>query len=126
MTAEPPRLWASHHPHYGPDDGYQSWDSFEELRDWVDTTDPGLNLIYRWDWITRRYDALKVGGEPFTTDTLYLYGVQPRTCRLFSYGCPVTRDQEPEVAAWLRGPRILGYLREVWAPLLESDPVLEV
>jgi hypothetical protein len=32
--------------------------------------------------------------------------------------CPVSKDQEPDVLQWLRGPRILGALRELWAPLL--------
>lgn len=40
----------------------------------------------------------------------------PKPC-----GTPVTREQHDEVLEWLKGDRVLGHHRKLWASLLDES-----
>jgi hypothetical protein len=119
-------LWEYHHPYYGADGYNTECASFAELREYVDATDENMARIYRRDWVdpTQPYaDDLFLDGEDRSTQTFTVYAVTPRTKRCISWSCPISHDQEAEVLAWLRSPRVLGALRTLWAPLLDDPEV---
>lgn len=107
------RLWEVDHPGYGAEEreAYEC-ESFAELREWVDGAPAESNHIYRWDWRNSEGDDYD---ELFT-----VWALLPRLGVCISWTCPISREQEPEVRAWLRSPRVLGSLRELWAPLLDE------
>jgi hypothetical protein len=101
-------LWEYDRPYYGADGDTVECASFAELREDVDTSDEDMNRIYRWDWVDH--------AQPYADD-LFLDE------RCISWTCPISHGQEPEVLAWLRGPRVLGALRTLWASLLHDTEV---
>jgi hypothetical protein len=121
-------LWEYHHPYYGATGYTNDCASFAELREYVDASDEDTNRIYRWDWVDHSQpyaDDLFLDGEDRSTQTFTVYALAPRTERCVSWSCPISHDQEAEVLAWLRGPRVLGALRALWAPLLDAAQVAE-
>jgi hypothetical protein len=122
-TDQARHLWEYDHPHYGADGYRVECASFAELREYVDASDEDMNRIYRWDWVdyTQPYaDDMFLDGEDRSGQMFTVYAVMPRKERCISWTCPISYDQEPEVLAWLRGPRVLGALRGLWAPLLDA------
>jgi hypothetical protein len=122
-TDQARHLWEYHHPHYGADGYRVECASFAELREYVDAADEDMNRIYRWDWVdyTQPYaDDLFLDGEDRSAQRFTVYAIMPRKERCISWSCPISYDQEPAVLAWLRGPRVLGALRGLWAPLLDG------
>lgn len=118
-----PRLWELDHPYYGADGYDDRVDSFAELRHAIDRMDEDMNFVYRWDWkdySQPHYDDLYLGDpdEPRAKQELTVHFLMPRKSKFASLTCPITHEQEAEVLEWLRGPRVLGYLRTMWAPLL--------
>jgi hypothetical protein len=109
-------LWEIDHPYYGVDGTIVFAESFADLRETVDFYDARRNHVYRWDWVPAD-EADEDQRDQFT-----VYTIQPRKDGFTSFTCPVTRDQEDEVLAWLRGPRVLGALRAMWEPLLDDQP----
>jgi len=111
-------LWEVHHPFYGNSGGNNDGDleSFAELRELLDGhADDGSTVIYRWDWSgPHTPDAF-----PDTPEELEVFGLYPRTGQCWSARCPIGKDQEQEVLEWLRGPRMLGALQKLWAPVLD-------
>jgi hypothetical protein len=92
------------------------------MRAAVDVADEDMNHVYRWDWVDDsqpHHDYLFADGEDRTRQELRLFFVMPRKSAFLEWSCPITHDQEAEVLEWLRGPRVLGALRKLWAPLLD-------
>lgn len=119
-----PHLWETDHPYYGADGYVNEFDSFAELRAAVDDSAADMNHVYRWDWddySQPHHDDLFLPGEDRSGQVLKVFMVMPRKSAFWSATCPVTHDQEPEVLEWLRGPRVLGALRTLWAPLLDES-----
>lgn len=96
-----------------PDDEAENWcDTLDELISALDRYAPDiLNQVYGWEWLTADESS---GHDTFI---VHLHSASHR----FNYTCPVKREQEAEVLAWLRGPRVLGALRHAWAPLLTEE-----
>lgn len=124
-----PHLWEVDHPYYGAEGtrgDETAFESFADLRACLDGhPDDGSTVIYRWDWkdfpVPREHDDLRNGRE--TESYLYVYGLFPRVQHLFVLSCPIRDDQEPEVREWLHGPRMLGALKALWAPVLDTVTV---
>lgn len=117
-------LWQIDHPYYGADGYPNKFESFAEMREAADALDEDMNHIYRWDWIDYQqphHDGLFVAGEDRSKQELKLFFVMPRKSAFMAWSCPVGHDQEAEVLAWLRGPRVAGALRKLWEPLLGGD-----
>lgn len=118
------RLWEIDHPYYGADGGgTEEWGSFADLREHVDGLDEDMNHIYRWDWhdyAQPQHDDLFLDGEDRSRQVLRLFVILPRKSKCVEWCCPVTHEQEAEVQEWLSGPRVLGSLRALWAPLLDA------
>ncbi|MET8006261.1 hypothetical protein [Nonomuraea glycinis] len=91
--------------------------SWQELRDLADAFDTVLNVVIWWDWYPPDDDT--------PTDTLRLYAAMPGKERVVPWCAPVTRDQEPEIRAWLQ--RRLRRLADYWqvgtGPTAETGPV---
>jgi hypothetical protein len=77
----------------------------------------GERGAFGWDWVdhTQPYaDDLYLDDEDRSRQTFTVFAVMPRKERCISWTCPISHDQEAEVRAWLRGPRVLGVLRTLW------------
>lgn len=109
-------LWEVYHPYYGSDAVNEHLESFAELREAVDGLSSHLNHVYRWDWTLPDDDGER--GEIFQVFT-----VIARKHSLSSLSCPISREEEADVLEWLRSPRVLGALRLLWEPLLNTDEV---
>lgn len=117
-------LWEIDHPYYGADGHINRCNSFAELRDWIDNLDEDMNHVYRWDWqdwSQPQHDGLFLDGEDRSRQEFRVFLVMPRKEACISGVCPIAHDQEAEVLAWLRGPRVLGALRTLWSPLLGTE-----
>jgi hypothetical protein len=109
-------LWEPSHPYYCAEGNFyktgchnlcESWQEFYELvRDW----DPDLNLLFRWDWHQPGYDDWE--GSPL----LETFWVGQRKALQYSYECPVTPEDEPEVRAWLE--EHAKTIAAIWAPII--------
>jgi hypothetical protein len=117
-------LWEIDHPYYGAEGYVNEAESFAELREIVDRSDEDYNPVVRWDWADYsqpHHDDLFLEGEDRSKETFTVYLIMPRkNGRAWSVTCPIAKEQEPEVLEWLRGPRVLGYLRTLWEPLLDG------
>ncbi len=117
-------LWEIDHPYYGTDAGQYDVANFAALCAEIDNSDDDMNRIYRWDWEDdsqpHRAD-LFLPHENRSGQRFVVYLLMPRKSGFWSVRCPIAHDQEVEVLEWLRGPRVLGSLRTLWAPLLD-DP----
>ncbi|MFE9099875.1 hypothetical protein [Actinomadura geliboluensis] len=74
-------------------DDEQHFDSWAALRANADLHDNGMNVVIWWDW------SLPEDGYP--SDQITLYVAMPNRERVFPWSAPVTREQEPEIRAWL-------------------------
>jgi hypothetical protein len=121
-----PRLWEVEHPYYGYSEGYsEKVASFARLREQVDGMDEDMNFVYRWDWqdyAQPHYDDLYLSPAEREEQTFTIYWLMPRKGQFGSLSCPITHEQEAEVLDWLRSDRMLGYIRTMWAPLLDARP----
>lgn len=120
------RLWEIDHPYYGSDANPNPCGSFAELRKAVDVLDDGMNHVYRFDWLDwsqPMHDDLRVPGEEPSPQEFTVFLILPRKDMTISFSCPISHEQEDEVLAWLRGPRILGALRALWEPVLDAEIV---
>lgn len=120
-------LWEVDHPFYGADGtrgDETEFGTFDQLRQCLNChSDGGSTVIYRWDWIDSRSHLLDgPDAEQVGLDEFVVYGLLPRKAHLFVLRCPISKDQEPDVLRWLRGPRMLGALRNLWSPLLDTVP----
>ncbi|MFG1977054.1 hypothetical protein ACGFJC_47645 [Nonomuraea fuscirosea] len=82
----------------------QEFESWAELRDNADQYDDALNVVIWWDWYLPDDDS--------PSDRLTLYVAMPNAERVYPWSAPVTRDQEPEIRAWLQ--RRLRRLVDYW------------
>lgn len=112
-------LWEANHPYYGAGENEEKHEDFSSLKDAFAAMDEDLNFIYRWDWKVQDVDDLEEGDDP--RDRLEVFYVQPRRERLWMLSCPLDRSQHDEVLEWLKSDRVLGYMRTMWAPLLDAD-----
>lgn len=114
-------LWETEHPYYGSSYINDRYASFEELREFVELLDDDLNVVYRWDWYVYDTDSDEQTAEGgHNEQTFKVHIIMPRVDKIFSLSCPITKEQENEVRQWLQGPRVLGYLRRIWAPILDE------
>jgi hypothetical protein len=112
-----PHLWEYDHPFYGDDGQYEELSSFAELTQALaGHPHDGSTVIYRWDWLGPHSSH----ASPDRREELVIYGLFPRKSMTWSLACPISKDQEDEVRAWLRGPDVLGQLAPVWAPVLDE------
>lgn len=105
MTTPEAPLWAL------PDSGRpcpfaedeQWFDSWEALRDNADRYDNSLNVVIWWDWYPPDADN--------PSDHLTLMVALPNRECVYPWSARVSRDQEPEIRAWLRRRlrRLVGY-----------------
>jgi hypothetical protein len=121
-------LWeVGDHPYYGADGYFDEFESFVELREAAEHLDEDMNHIYRWDWEDdsqpHRADLFLDDDEDRTGQRLKVFFVLPRKSTFLNWQCPVTYEDEPAVLEWLRGPRVLGALRRMWAPILDTAEV---
>jgi hypothetical protein len=117
------RLWEIEHPYYGPDDNTNHCADFTELRESIDSIDEDMNHVYRWDWTDwsqPQHDSLFLEGDDRSKQEFTAHLVLPRKSMFINFVCPITHEQETEVLAWLRGRRILGALKAMWAPILDG------
>lgn len=114
-------LWEYDHPYYGADGYSNKLESFADLRASVDGADEDMNLVYRFDWeddSQPHRDDCFLDGEDRSGQRLTIHALMPRKSQFITWTCPISHDQEHEVIEWLRGPRIAGHLRKLWAPIL--------
>lgn len=116
--SEPKHLWEYDHPYYGADGYSNEEESFAALKASVDASDEDMNVVYRWDWKGphSRY------ADETDPEKLTVYLLMPRKSQFWSISCPIQKHQEFEVLEWLRGPRCLGYLQTLWAPVMNVIP----
>lgn len=107
-----PRLWEPDHPYYCADGNFYKagchnlCDSWQEFCDLVKGWDPDLNLLFRWDWF------VPDDGE---RQTLQTFWIGQRKALQYSYECPVSSEDEPEVRAWLE--ERAKTIAAIWAPI---------
>lgn len=82
----------------------QRFESWQELRDNADRYDHHLNVVIWWDWYPPADDS--------PTDTLTLMVALPNRERVYPWTAPVSREEEPEIRAWLQGR--LQRLADYW------------
>lgn len=95
--------------------------SFADLRSRIDALAPTLNQVYAWEWYDATHplhDGFFMAGEDRDEQVFNVFLLT--SSRRICYQCPIDYRQEREVLEWLRGPRILGALRQAWAPLLND------
>lgn len=119
-------LWEIRHPFTGAKEvGVVKFSSFADLAVWVNDSDADLNLIYRWDWLDYsqpHFDGDGLSEEERSEEKFVVWIVLPRKYGFASLECPITKAQERDVLDWLRGPRVMGHLATLWAPLLDAVP----
>lgn len=122
MEGSPPpvRLWDVAHPYYAQEGNYYSNDchfvheSWAEFMDAFGSSDPDLNLVYRWDWYVP--DPEDYGpDEDLPAEAFKVFVVGQRKARLSSYEFPVRREDEPAIRAWLT--ERAKTMTAIWAPL---------
>ena len=111
MTERQIRLWDVEHPYYCADQSYYkgddnraeygSWQAWKEEEN--DQSDPDMNLLFRFDW---------------EEGTLKLYYMAQRKGYFRVEHIKVSRDDEPEVRAWLK--ERFAYLLKLWEPLVQE------
>jgi hypothetical protein len=112
-----PHLWEPDHPYYCAEGNFYKRDchnlceSWQEFRELVSGWDADLNLLFRWDWFVPQ-DVLP--GDD-ARQMLLTFWVGQRKAALYSYECPVTPDDEPEVRRWLEGRA--KTMAAIWAPV---------
>lgn len=118
-------LWEIDHPYYGADGNETKADSFAELKAMVDASDADMNPVYRWDWLDYaqpHHDDLFLDDEDRSKEVFRVYMLMPRKSGFWMVECPIAKAQEQDVLEWLRGPRVLGYLKTLWEPVLDEVP----
>jgi hypothetical protein len=113
-------LWEPDHPYYCQEGNFYkngchyvagSWRAFhDEVKDW----DPDKNLLFRWDWHEPGFDEWE-GAALLST-----FWVGQRKAARWSYECPVTQPDEPEVRAWLE--QCAKTITALWAPISLAPP----
>ncbi|MCY0916994.1 hypothetical protein OS965_02235 [Streptomyces sp. H27-G5] len=105
-------LWEIDHPYYCERGNYfkagqhARWTSWQEFRDETlfVTGDRDMNLLFRWDW---------------SDGVLSLFFMLQRKSYHVSHDVAVTREDEPEIRAWLT--ECAEALRATWEPILTAD-----
>lgn len=108
-------LWEEDHPYYCNEGNYYKagqhylMESWQEFMTEMGTSDPDMNLLFRWDWLGP--DAEDERDE----HVLMLFFMMQRKARALSYAVKVTPADEPAVLAWLteRAKTITA----LWLPL---------
>ncbi len=113
------RLWDVEHPYYWNEGSYhengmhETWDSWADFRDGMGAADEDLNLVCRFDW--KNGEGEEENGVPIGEARLFIFYVAQRKAYTFSHEITVTREQEPEIRAWLAAK--WEHVRRLWAPL---------
>lgn len=124
------RLWESDHPYYCSESNYYvngladpPWDHVEveswEAFDWKDS-DPDMNLLFRWDWKVPDPDDYGEDDD-VPGEQLLLFWMLQRKGRFMAMSMPVSRDEEPEIRAWLeeRAKTLIA----LWQPISLAAPL---
>lgn len=92
--------------------------SFAELTVELDALNLGDFLVFGWEWVDARsrHDDLRFSGDVFKAHVMLL-----GSHHVYTLVCPIDKSQEDEVLVWLRGPRVLGLLKDMWTPILDDD-----
>lgn len=115
-------LWEIDHPYYMSDGMWNAGDCHFEWDSWADfiaeygDADIDYNRVHRWDW--RHGDGWEL--PEGVTDVLCVYIIHQRKAMLVSHEIIVTRDQEPQIIAYLE-PH-WEQEREIWEPFATKSP----
>jgi hypothetical protein len=112
----PVRLWETEHPYYcaqgcfferGCHVEHASWPYFV-ASGWAGN-DEDMNLLFRWDWCEGEDE-----GVPDGEARLRLYFFLQRKGYPISHEVAVTRDDEPDIRAWLEARWL--HMQKLWSP----------
>lgn len=124
VPADAPRLtkhlWEVGRPRWLRGIGLKEMGSFADLVAEVYALTFGEFMVFAWEWHEEpdRRDKLACVGDVFQAHILLL-GSQDT----YTLACPIDKAQEYDVLEWLHGPRVLGFLRNLWTPLLDATPI---
>ena len=113
---ESPHLWEVEHPYYCNESNHFAtgwnvqWATWAEFYEGMGSSDPDLNLLFRWDW--KKYEADEDGPAH---DVLQTFWVMQRKGIFTCHEIRITEANEPAVRAWL-AERYL-YLLRLWTPI---------
>jgi hypothetical protein len=94
--------------------------SFADLVAEVYALNLGEFMVFAWGW---HEEPDRIDEQGRSCDVFEVHVLLLGSQHTFTLACPVDKAQEYEVLEWLRGPRALGFLRALWAPLLNSAPI---
>ncbi|WP_292960565.1 hypothetical protein [Novosphingobium sp. UBA1939] len=118
-------LWEVEHAYYceGPlDRGFGShYKSWADFIDEEGESDPYWNMLFRWDWREDGWDHAGPynGDDYYRNGNLQLFFMGQRKGIFRAVNVSVCRADEPAVIAYLK-PR-WEHMRELWAPLVETE-----
>lgn len=123
-------LWEVDHPYYCNEGNFFSNDCYTWHRSWGDfaetmgTSDPELNLLFRWDWSAPHEDGDSEkpitwkGDENYRDCVLKTFWVYQRKGIFACHEIEVCRADEPVVREWLSSR--MAHLHALWVPLMEA------
>ncbi|GLY31999.1 hypothetical protein [Kineosporia sp. NBRC 101731] len=120
MSADRLHLWDYDHPYYACEGNYYKrdhahrWASWAEFMSELGSSDEDLNLIYRWDWFTPDPTDYE-DGEEIPSERINLFFILQRKAICMSAHIDVTRDQEPEIRAFL--VKRARTVAQIWEPI---------
>lgn len=128
MSNNTKHLWEYDHPYYCAEGNYlaspvrdaeldcwQKYESWQDFHDEWGSTDPDLNLIFRWDWHAwhLEYPEDHPEGE---AHELSLFLMLQRKAFNKSINVAVTAEDEPAVREWLQ--QRAKTIAAIWEPLI--------
>ena len=126
-------LWEVSHPYYCNDGNYYSndthatYNSFDEFLEEFGSSDPDMNLLFRFDWKAfdpDNYDEEELADltDEDKSDKLFIYWMGQRKGLFYSSEVNVKKDDEQRVIKFLR-PR-LTHLMSLWTPLINKHETI--
>ena len=126
------RLWEVNHPYYCEEDHYfgtgscapgeltNRFRSWSEFLEGIGTSDPDLNLVFRWDWEGTVADDYEPGADPNYRDGILkvMWFAQRKGFHHCSY-VEVCQADEPAIREWLQNR--CDHMAKLWAPLTPSN-----
>jgi hypothetical protein len=115
------RLWEADHPYRCSQGCFFKPGCHVDFSTWAEFfaawggNDEDLNLLFRWDWAEGEDE-----GVPDGVAHLRLFFFLQRKAYPISIEVTVTRDDEPDVRAWLAGR--WRRLQQMWSPIAEVQP----
>lgn len=117
-------LWEVEHSYSTGGDTWETLESWDQFVEEYGASDPDLNLVIRWDWLSGKPAAEYLDRESeeedgyvadLTRDALIIGFALPRKGHLGRVVIQVTRDDDPRIRAWLEEK--LAHFLKHWAPL---------